>query len=105
MKFTNVRLLVGDFAASLHFWRDVMQMPLKYSDDAMGYAYFDLDTSGIELVRRNEFAEALGAPAPPPAAGWQALLDFKVDDVDTAYANLVARGATPVAAPQDRPVW
>ncbi len=41
MKFKNVRLLVGDMAASIQFWRDVMGLHMTYGDEAMGYAYFE----------------------------------------------------------------
>jgi lactoylglutathione lyase len=33
------------------------------------------------------------------------VLDFRVDDVDASYAELVAQGATSVSAPVDRPAW
>lgn len=106
MKFINVRLLVGDFTASLVFWRDIMQLPATYSDESIGYAYFDADGAGVELFSRDGFAAALGeaTPAPTPV-GHQAVLVFRVDDVDATYTHLIQRGATAVAGPQDRPAW
>ncbi|HEY7346776.1 MAG TPA: VOC family protein [Ktedonobacterales bacterium] len=106
MKFVNVRLLVGDIAASIRFWRDVMGFRMAYGDEAMGYAYFETDSAGIEFLTREGFATALGeaVPAARPA-GHLAVLVFRVDDVDTAYADFVKRGARPVAGPQDRPAW
>ena len=38
MKFVNVRLLVGDIAASIRFWRDVLGLRMTYGDEAIGYA-------------------------------------------------------------------
>jgi len=106
MKFINVRLLVGDFTASVAFWRDIMQLPVTYSDESIGYAYFDTGSAGVELISRDGFAAALGeaTPAPTPL-GRQAVLVFRVDDVDATYTHLVQRGATAVAGPQDRPAW
>jgi lactoylglutathione lyase len=106
MKLFNVRLLTGDFPATLHFWRDVMRLPAAYSDETMGYAYLTAGEVGVELFGRDAFAEALGdsTPAPLPM-GRQTVLVFNVEDVDAAYADLVARGAAPVHAPVDRPEW
>jgi catechol 2,3-dioxygenase-like lactoylglutathione lyase family enzyme len=60
----------------------------------------------VELLTREGFAAALGeAPSTPAPEGRPAVLVFRVDDVDTAYADFVERGATAVAGPQDRPAW
>lgn len=106
MKFINVRLLVGDMTAAIRFWRDVMRLRMTYGDEAMGYAYFETDSAGVELLTRAGFAAVLGEEASAPTAeGRPAVLVFRVDDVDTAYADFVERGATVVAGPQDRPAW
>lgn len=106
MKFMNVRLLVGDITAAIRFWRNVMGLRMTYGDEAMGYAYFETDSAGVELLTREGFAVALGEVASTPTPeGHPAVLVFRVDDVDTAYADFVERGATAVAGPQDRPAW
>ena len=105
MKFINVRLLVGDIAASIKFWRDVLGLQMTYGDEAMGYAYFDTGSAGIELLTRAGFASVLGETLMPTSQGYPAVLDFRVEDVDAAYADFVRRGATAVAGPQDRPAW
>ena len=106
MRLINVRLLSGDFAATFRFWRDVMQLPLTYGDEAMGYAYFTAGDVGVELMGRDAFAEAIGdAPPAPPPTGRQTVLVLEVEDVDATYAELVARGAAAVHAPVDRPEW
>ncbi|HLW00687.1 MAG TPA: VOC family protein [Ktedonobacterales bacterium] len=106
MKFVNVRLLVGDIGASIRFWRDVMDFKMSFGDESMGYAYFETDGAGVELMTRQGFTAALGAAAPTDRpAGHQAVLVFRVDDVDAAYAGYVQRGANPLHGPQDRPAW
>ena len=106
MKFINIRLLVGDIAAAISFWRDIMKLHMTYGDEAMGYAYFETDSAGVELMTRAGFAAALGeAASTPTPAVRPAVLVFRVDDVDAAYADFVERGATAVAGPQDRPAW
>jgi predicted enzyme related to lactoylglutathione lyase len=105
MQLINLRLLVGDIPASIRFWRDVMQLPMTYGDEAMGYAYFATSSAGIELMQRDAFAGAIGTAAVPTAGGHPAVIVFSVEDVDASYADLVARGAAPVAGPQDRAEW
>jgi predicted enzyme related to lactoylglutathione lyase len=106
MKFINVRLLVGDFPAAVKFWRDIMKLPMTYSDETLGYAYFDTDSAGVELLSRDGFAAAIGEATPAPIpVGRQTVFVFRVDDVDNTYTDLVQRGATAVAGPQDRPAW
>ncbi len=106
MEFFGIRLLVGDFAAALHFWRDLMKLPLQFHDEALGYAYFDTGKAGLELHARDEFAAAIGEVTPvPEPQGRQVVLDFRVDDVDTAYAELIEQGATSISTPKDRPAW
>jgi lactoylglutathione lyase len=106
MKFINVRLLVGDTAAAIRFWRDVMGLRMTYGDEAMGYAYFETNSAGVELMQREGFAGAIGeAASTSTPEGHPAVLVFRVDDVDATYADFVKRGATAVAGPQDRPAW
>ena len=106
MKLINIRLLVSDFPASLKFWRDIMMLPMTFGDETMGYAYFDTGNAGLELFSRDGFAASLGEATPPPIqVGHQAVIVFRVDDVDATYADLVKRGAKEIAAPVDRPVW
>jgi len=106
MKLNNIRLLVSDFPASLTFWRDIMALPLSFSEESMGYAYFDAGNGGLELFSRDGFATSLGeAPPTFTPGGYLAVIVVLVDDVDTSYADLVKRGAKAVASPVDRPIW
>src|SRR5260370_36489829 len=105
MKFMNVRLLVGDIAASIKFWRDVMGLQMTYGDEAMGYAYVETGSAGIELLTRAGFASVLGEAFMSTPQGYSTVLDFRVEDVDAAYTDFVRRGATAIAGRQDRPAW
>lgn len=106
MELFGFRLLVSDFAAAVHFWRDLMKLPLQFQDEALGYAYFDAGKVGLELMKHDDFASAIGEVTPVPVPqGRQVVIDFRVDDVDTTYAELVAQGVTSVSRPQDRPLW
>jgi len=114
VKISAVRLLVGDFPATFKFWRDVMQFPALFGEEpgdatpAPTYAYFSAGEGevGVELFARDTFAAAIGEATPVPApTGRQMALSVKTDDVDAAYADMVARGATAVAGPQDHADW
>lgn len=97
MNFINVRLLTDNLPAALDFWQEVMQYTAKFADESMGYAYFETDTAGIEIMTREGFAQYVGKPilAPTPS-----ILVFKVDNVDATYADLVKRGAVEVVEPK-----
>lgn len=106
MKLISIRLMASDIPSAISFWRDIMKLPLSYSDEAMGYAYFETKSVGIELFNRDAHAAALGeAMLSEVPTNRQVVITFQVDDVDTTYADLIARGATSVTAPQDRPEW
>ncbi len=106
MELFGFRLLVKDFAVAVHFWRDLMKLPVNFQDESLGYAYFDTGKAGLELMRHDDFTAAMNEATPGPVPqGRQVVIDFRVDNVDQAYHELIAQGATSVAPPQDRPVW
>jgi catechol 2,3-dioxygenase-like lactoylglutathione lyase family enzyme len=107
MKLDNFRLLVNDFPAALHFWQDIIGLPLIYKDDAGEvYAYFETGSARLELLKADYFAAALGVAQPAPIqTGQRGVIVFRVDDVDATYADLVKRGAASIAPPKDRQEW
>lgn len=110
MKFSNVRLLTTDFEACYRFWRDAMGLTVAFGPDSPGgvpgYAYLTMGDAGVELMRADDFAAALGAPAPAAVpSSLEAVLVVEVDDVDATYAELVGKGARSIAGPVDRPLW
>ncbi|MBO0780549.1 MAG: VOC family protein [Ktedonobacteraceae bacterium] len=104
MKLSYVALLSDDVPAAVRFWRDVMRLPLTYSDETIGYAAFETGNAGLALsiYSRSGLATLLEEAVPAPT-GRQMYLSFPVDDVDTAYAELIERGAAPVVKPRDVP--
>jgi lactoylglutathione lyase len=104
MKLSYIVLLSDDVPGAVRFWRDVIRLPLTYSDETIGYAAFDTGSAGLALsiYSRSGLATLFGEATPAPA-GRQMYLSFPVDDVDTAYAELIKRGATSVVKPRDVP--
>lgn len=101
MKLDNFRLLVNDFSASLHFWHEIVGLTLIYKDDTGTYAYFQADGTRLELLKADYFAASVGTTNSALVQdGYRGVIVFRVDDVDAAYADLVARGASPLAPPQ-----
>jgi len=106
MKLTYILLLSGDIPAAVRFWRDVMRLPLTFSDEKVGYAAFDIGYAGLglSLYSHEGFAALLGEATPAPTPQGNAIsLSFQVDDVNATYSDLVGRGARSVTQPQDRP--
>ena len=103
-----VRLLVSDFPKEFAFWRDTMALPVRYGDEAMGYAMFDAggENAGLELFARDAFLGALGQPTlSQTPSGYGTVVVLSVDDVDATYTRVLEQGATSIAAPKDRPEW
>jgi len=97
-----VVLVVADVDRSLRFYVDVLGLSLGHRSGA--YAQLDTGMTRLALYERDAMADVLGKAlhAPPvDAPGFE--LGFKVDDCDAAYAELVAAGVEPAAAPTDRP--
>jgi lactoylglutathione lyase len=104
MKLSYIVLLSDDVPAAVRFWRDVMRLPLTYSDETIGYAAFETGSAGLALsiYSRSGLAALLDEAVAAPT-GRQMYLSFPVDDVDRASAELIERGATPVVKPRDVP--
>jgi predicted enzyme related to lactoylglutathione lyase len=102
MKMNFVCLLASDVPAIVGFWRDVVQLPLTYYDEKIGYASFDTGGSTLAIYGRDAFATLLGRE-PGPVEGQQMYLSFQVDDVDATYTRLVEGGATSAVPPRDYP--
>jgi lactoylglutathione lyase len=89
---------VHDFGGAVAFFRDVVGLPLQFADESFHYARFDAGTVS--------FAVASGGPAEGPGeAGPDRLtgIGFVVEDVDTAWREMKARGARFTMDPSRQP--
>jgi lactoylglutathione lyase len=98
-----VVLVVTDLERSLRFYTGVLGLPFGHRSGP--FAQLDTGATRIALFERDAMADTLGIGplrAPDPdAPGFE--LGFKVEDVDAAYADITAAGATAVTPPTDRP--
>lgn len=96
-----VVLVVEDLDRALAFYTGSLGLELGHRSGP--YAQLVTGATRLALFERATMAATLGwelnAPGPEHAAFE---IGFKVDDVDTAWARLVAAGARPVVAPTDR---
>ena len=95
-------LIVDDLDRTLDFYTQVLGLKLGHRSG--DYAQLDTGTTRIGFYTRPAMAAVVGfalEPARQTAPGFE--LGFKVVDVDAAYAEIVAGGATPVTPPTTRP--
>lgn len=122
LAFTHTRLLVSDYRACFHFYRDVLGFEVAWGDEDGGYADFRTGETTLALFDRAAMAETVGTnqnptemedgpPATEPQDESQATqpqdevaVIFRVDSVDEAHEQLQT-DATFVTKPHDRPEW
>jgi lactoylglutathione lyase len=96
-----VILIVGDLDRALDFYTGVLGLRLGHRSG--DYAQLQTGSTRLALYTRSAMAKILAMALEPPAASAPGFeIGFKVADVDAAFAELVARGASPVAPPADR---
>jgi predicted enzyme related to lactoylglutathione lyase len=104
MKLNDFRLLVNDFAASFHFWHEIVGLPTIFRDENNIYAELDAGNVRLELLDASYFARSIGSvPSAPVQEGYRGVVVFEVDDLEEAYEDLIKRGAPSLAQPHDHP--
>lgn len=97
-----VILIVDDLDRTLQFYTEVLGLRLGHRSGE--YAQLDTGTTRLGFYTRTAMAQALDFSLKKPAAdapGFE--IGFKVPDVDAAYAELVANGASQATPPTTRP--
>jgi catechol 2,3-dioxygenase-like lactoylglutathione lyase family enzyme len=98
VQLSQARLLVDDFAAAFRFYRDELELPVGFGDEASGYASFGTSGGTVALFERKEQAETVELRP----AGDAVLVVLEVEDVD---AQAVRLGSHMLGAPVDRSDW
>lgn len=109
MKFSNVRLLVKDFAKCFKFYTEQLGLEPAWGDETTGYASFKVadGIEGFALFVSDWMAPAVGNADKEQPVGYRekSLVGFSVDNVDDTYAALKAKGVTFINEPTDMPDW
>jgi lactoylglutathione lyase len=96
-----VILIVEDLDRALGFYTQVLG--LRHGHRSGDYAQLDTGATRLALYTRTAMAKTLGMSLEAPAANAPGFeVGFKVADVDSAFNELVARGAQSVVPPTDR---
>lgn len=103
---THVRLLVDDFRATFHFYRDLMSFDYRAGDESGPYVEFFAGNVVLSLFLRTQMLQVLSADYTPRLTHSDAvLLCFNVADVDAMVARLRTHGVSILLEPQDMPEW
>ena len=107
MKMTHTRLLVTNYEDCFFFYRDIMEFPVLWGDENGTYADFDVAGHKLAMFMREPMADAIAADKPElrPKQQDYVCLVFAVEDVDSAYKELLEKGVTPINEPHDRKDW
>ena len=97
-----ITIYADDLAVSRKFYGDLLQMQEIFANhDSVVYQIGSACLNVLMKENAPELVEPL--PIAPSSAGSRSLLTVTVDDVDAAYAALVARGVVFLNGPLDRP--
>ena len=97
MKFSNVRLLVKDFAKCFKFYSEQLGLEPAWGDENSGFALFVSDW----------MAPSVGNADKELPVGYRekSLVAFSVDNVDDTYRALKEKGVIFVNEPTDMVDW
>jgi len=107
VKRMHIRLLVNKFRECFEFYRDVLDLPVRYGDEHSNYAEFKTDAIHIALFKRDLMATVVDRAEQPPEADMQdrVALILRVDDVAKLFEKLNEKDVRFVAGPIDRKEW
>jgi lactoylglutathione lyase len=100
---SHIRYLIADFAAVLHFYRDVLG--LKLAVDVPGvYAEFETPGGHLAFYRADLMAEVLKTRVATKTSD-DCVLCLRVENVDAAAARVKLAGFSLLTSPHDQTAW
>ena len=109
MKFSNVRLLVKDFAGCFKFYTEQLGLEPVWGDETSGYASFKVadGIEGLALFVSDWMAPSAGNADKQQPVGMRekSMISFSVDNVDETFSALKAKGVTFINEPTDMSDW
>src|SRR5579871_6201002 len=100
--YLNV-LFVADYARARDFYENVMGLECANATDGVD-AYYSIGSDGLLLIDTKTADDLLSRDdvAHEPSRGGRFVMATGVEDVDAAYEELRAKGATFIREPEDR---
>lgn len=101
----HTRLLIKDYQASLHFYRDILGFSITWDDGI--YASFQKGSIRLAVFKRELMAKAIhneDKVADAESQDKMALI-FEVPDVDKCYRKLMENGVQFLQPPQNFNNW
>jgi lactoylglutathione lyase len=96
-----VVLIVDDLDRALGFYTEVLGLRLGHRSG--DFAQLDTGATRLSFYTREAMAKTIGYTLQPPSKDTPGFeIGFKVPDVDAAFAELIAQGASPVTSPTTR---
>ena len=109
MKFSNVRLLVGDYKKCFKFYTEKLGLEPVWGDENGCYASFKVaeGIEGFALFVSDFMAPAVGNADKTQPSGYRekSLVSFEVENVDDAYQSFLTKGIEFINQPADMPDW
>ena len=109
MKFSNVRLLVKDFAKCFKFYSEQLGLEVAWGDENGCYASFKVadGIEGFALFVSDFMAPAVGNGDKAQPSGYRekSMVSFEVTNVDESYQSLLAKGINFINQPTDMADW
>ena len=107
IKRHHIRLLVDNFSECFIFYRDVLELPVRYGTEDADYAEFKTDAIHIALYKKSLMRAATGTVANPTIerVDDSVAIVLRVDDVDQIFEFLNSKGVTFDTVPADRKEW
>jgi lactoylglutathione lyase len=99
-KVDYVMVNVSDMRRSVEFYRDTLGIRLKF--ESPGWSEFETGATTLALHAGTRAASSPAATQSGPVAG-TCSLGFSVPDLDSAYTELLSRGARFVMPPTEQP--
>lgn len=95
-----VVIIVEDLEKSLHFYTNVLGLPLHHVAPNNMFAELDTGVTRVALYTRDAMSDTLGRKIQKPDRDHPGFeIGFKVDDVDAAFAEVIESGAEIAVVP------
>ena len=91
------RVFTRQWTISVDFYSKMLELPVKFSSEEMGWAEFDLSGASLAVERYAESED------PQHLVGRFVGISIQVDDIDAVYSDLSKKGVEFTTPPERQP--